>query len=328
MGMEAADKVNKSRGGGLRKGRLGNTSRHRDTMKRRNSLWGYFFISPFIVGCVFLFAIPLALSLIYSFNTLKVTGSGYELVFAGLDNYKEIFLVDTEFRKNLVSSLSQMVLQVPIIVIFSFFAAVLLNAKFRGRTIARSVFFLPVILTSGVIISLETSDVLLNSMQQVASGGGSSWTSGDSAGLFDVAELLQVTGIAPEAVSFLMQAVDGIYDITVASGVQIIIFLAGLQSISPSVYEAASVEGATGWEAFWKITFPMINSLILVNTIYSIIDYSIKSTNVVMQQIQWTSVRTVEYGLGAAMAWAYFVPVLVILGVVGALISRKTFYYD
>ena len=299
-----------------------------DAIKKRNILWGYIFIAPFIIGFVFLFAIPLVKSLIYSFNTLKVTGDGYELIPVGLGNYKQIFLVDTEFRKNLLESLTQMWYQVPITVIFSFFAAVLINAKFRGRTAARSIFFLPVILTSGVIIALESSDILLNSMSQVIYGDQSSWMNGDSATLFDIATVLKSTGLGTSIIDYLINMVDGIYDITIASGVQIIIFLAGLQSISPSIYEAASVEGATGWESFWKITFPMIGSLILVNTLYTIIDYSMKTTNVVMKQIEWTTVRTVEYGIGSAMAWSYFIPVLIILGVVGLFISRRTFYYD
>ena len=127
---------------------------------------------------------------------------------------------------------------------------------------------------------------------------------------------------------FLSNAINGIYDIVVASGVQILIFLAGLQSISPSRYEASSMEGATAWENFWKITFPMISPIILVNSVYTIIDLFTNETNEMMKNIKSTIFNDIKYGYGSAMAWIYFVCIAVILLIVGGLISRKVFYYD
>ena len=127
---------------------------------------------------------------------------------------------------------------------------------------------------------------------------------------------------------FLSNAINGIYDIVVASGVQILIFLAGLQSISPSLYEASSMEGATAWENFWKITFPMISPIILVNSVYTIIDLFTNETNEMMKNIKSTIFNDIKYGYGSAMAWIYFVCIAVILLIVGGLISRKVFYYD
>jgi ABC-type sugar transport system permease subunit len=113
-----------------------------------------------------------------------------------------------------------------------------------------------------------------------------------------------------------------------ASGIQIIIFLSGLQTITPSMFEAAKIEGATSWECFWKITFPMISSLILVNIVYSVVDYFIRTDNAVMEKIRVTLLQRLEYGFSTAMAWVYFLAVILILGLVSALISKKVYYYD
>ena len=140
--------------------------------------------------------------------------------------------------------------------------------------------------------------------------------------------LLEYTDLPVSAINFLASAVNGIYSIIIASGVQILIFLAGLQSISPSLYEASAMEGATAWESFWKITFPMISPLILVNSIYTIIDSFTSETNAIMKDIKATIFDEVKYGLGSAMAWIYFVCIAIILLIVGGIISRHVFYND
>ena len=127
---------------------------------------------------------------------------------------------------------------------------------------------------------------------------------------------------------YVIDLVDQVYDIAIASGIQIIIFLSGLQTISPSMYEAAKIEGCTAWESFWKITFPMISSMILVNLIYTIVDFCTKSNSDLMTLITNTLYLNFDYGLTAAMSWVYFVIIMGILGILSFIITRWVYYYD
>lgn len=300
------------------------------TMTKKQAIVGYLFILPFLLGFIFLVFFPLLESMKYSFSRVQVTTTGYKLIGVKLSNYHQLIFIDPNFRKDLLDSIIQIVTNVPLIVIFSFFAANLLNQKFKGRAIARSVFFLPVILTSGIIIAMENSDIMLSTLnntigQQAALNGSDASASTQ---LLNLREMLYSTSISPIFITYIVKAVDGIYSIVVASGVQILIFLAGLQSIPKSLFEASNIEGATAWENFWKITFPMISSLILVNIVYTIIDSFTRPTNSMMQKIHDVAFASSNYGLSAAMSWLYFVAILIIIGVVVLAISRKLFYYD
>jgi ABC-type sugar transport system permease subunit len=234
------------------------------------------------------------------------------------------FAIDPDFNLQLLNSLWQMFAQVPLVLIFSFFAANLLNQKFHGRTAARSIMFLPVIISSGVIVALENSDLLVGTLSTTTDLSGGELVSFLNVSTF----LMEYTSLPDSVISVLSSAVNGLYDIIIVSGVQILIFLAGLQSISPSLYEASSMEGATQWENFWKITFPMISPLILVNSIYTVIDLFTNETNEMMTEIKNTIFKEIDYGYGSAMAWIYFVCIVVILALVGGIISRRVFYYD
>jgi ABC-type sugar transport system permease subunit len=272
---------------------------------------------------VFLFFVPLINSLHYSFSTLKVNDTGFSVEPAGWLNYKNALFQDERYVRTLTESMINMFLNVPLIVIFSLFAAVLINQRFRGRALARAIFFLPVILASGVIAAVDASDYA-----QTIIGNATTQSNGES-GLFknlDFAILLYRSGVNFQIVEFFLGAVGRIYQIITASGVQILIFLAGLQSISGSLYEASKIEGATNYESFWKITFPMISPLILTNVIYSIIDNLLTSPTTA--QIRDTAFRQYQFGLSASMAWIYFVVISIFLWIVTLLISRKVFYYD
>lgn len=296
------------------------------TLSGREALAGVAFILPFLIGFFGIFLPMVMESVRYSFSNMEVSQSGYVLSPAaqnGLEHYLRALTIDPDFNRRLLAGIGQILVQVPLVIIFSFFAANLLNQNFPGRALARSIFFFPVILTSGVILGLENSDLLLRTMS--ASG----MTSDEAQVLFHVTGFLtEYTDLPVSVVNFLSNAVNGVYDIVVASGVQILIFLAGLQSISPSLYEASSMEGATAWESFWKITFPMISPIILVNSVYTIIDLFTNETNWMMNHIKWTIFTEVKYGYGSAMAWIYFICIAVILLVAGGIISRKVFYYD
>lgn len=298
------------------------------TLRGKDAIAGYLFILPFLIGFFGIFLNMLIKSISFSFSNMEVGGSGYILHKAannGFEHYIRALTIDPDFNLNLINAIRDMATKVPLIIIFSLFAANMLNQKYHGRAIARSIFFLPVILTSGIILGVEQSDLLLTSMSTAEEA-----VDVDSLQNFlNMANFLtNYTALPRNVIAFLSDAVNGIYDIVIASGVQILVFLAGLQSISPSLYEASAVEGATGWENFWKITFPMISPLILVNALYTIIDSFTSAGNAMMDTIRRTIFTDVKYGFGSAMAWIYFIAIALILSVVGGLISRKVFYYD
>lgn len=293
----------------------------------KEAISGLLFILPFLIGFFGVFLPLIIESLHFSFSDMQVTAEGYSLTQTtqnGLGNYIRAFTIDPDFNLMLLTNIGQIVVKVPLVLIFSFFAANLLNQKFYGRTMARSIMFLPVIISSGVIIALESSDLLVSTMSETTQLSGSEL----AAALNVVSFLTEYTALPVSVISILSTAVQGLYDIVIASGVQILIFLAGLQSISPSLYEASAIEGATKWESFWKITFPMISSLILVNSVYTVINLFINENNEMMKEIKNTIFTEIDYGYGSAMAWIYFICIGVLLLIVGGLISRHVFYYD
>lgn len=292
------------------------------TLEQKKSWSGVLFATPLMLGLILLFILPLIQSFRYSLSSLSLIPGGFSIDYEGFGHYTSLFTTNPDFTRRLVEAVVNMVVNVPIIIIFSLFAAVLLNQKFKGRSFARAIFFLPVILASSAIANLDVSSFVGST---VSSSSGSS-SSGDMLQSFELKKMMLEAGMAEFLVEYITGAVDRIYDIISSSGVQILIFLAGLQSISPSLYEASKIEGATGYEIFWKVTFPMMTPLILTNTVYSIIDsFSNNPINVLISQ---TAFRTFDFGLSAAMSWVYFLVVTIILAVSAGLISRKVFYYD
>ncbi|MBM7542631.1 carbohydrate ABC transporter permease [Amphibacillus cookii] len=285
-------------------------------------LWGLLFVSPWLFGFIFFFFVPLLTSLQYSFSTIEASSEGLNVTFTGLSNYIEALAVNPNFNRQLVESLFEIVIDVPLILIFSLFIAVLLNQEFFGRSVARSIFFLPVILASGVILGLEAESLVQEINQQNANAGGLA----NALGAFELERIMLRAGVNDYVVNYLTGAVSRIYDIVSQSGVQILIFLAGIQTISPQIYEASKMEGATGYEAFWKITLPMVSPLILVNLIYTIIDSFSRSP--VTELIMSTGFDNLNFGLSSAMAWVYFISIMLILAISTYLISKKVFYQE
>ncbi|WP_160034592.1 carbohydrate ABC transporter permease [Paenibacillus sp. An7] len=293
------------------------------SLEQKNRYYGLYFILPWFAGFLFLFMIPLLSSFRYSLSNLQVTDEGFSLDFIGLSNYREALLSHESYVRVLTESVMNIAINTPLVIIFSLFFAVLLNQKFRGRVIARAIFFLPVILASGIIASIENGDL----MQSVVRSAND--TTGGSLSFMKNLELtimLVESGINVTLVEYLTGAVSRIYEIVSQSGVQILIFLAGLQSISPSLYEAAKIEGSTGYEAFWKITFPMISPLILTNLVYTIINSFISDDT--SRLVVDTAFKNFDFGLSAAMAWMYFAVIALVLWVTTLIVSRKVFYQD
>lgn len=291
-------------------------------LQRRKAIAGYIFIAPFILGFLVFMVKPFCQSLYMSFCNVEVGAGSFNSVFQGIDNYKRAFTYDPKFTRQLVEEISRMTVDSVAIMVFSFFVALILNQKFKGRALVRAIFFLPVILSSGVILGLETDNQLMDQLQVAIEE-----TTTNISITGAVEEILRTAGVGVRAFEKVFEVIDKIYDIAISSGIQIIIFLSGLQTISSSMYEAADIEGCTKWESLWKITFPMISSMFLVNWIYTIIDFCMRSDNKVIDQIT-DSILQIDYGFASAMTWIYFVVVIAFVGISSLIISRGVYYYD
>lgn len=293
-------------------------------LQKRKAISGYLFISPFIIGFLTFMIKPLFQSLYMSFSDVQLGAGEFKNVWKGLDNYNYAFRVDANFVRLLTEELSRMAIYSVAIMVFSFFVALVLNQKFKGRALVRSVFFLPVILASGVMLKLDSDNALMAAVAatvEVNAGG--------TTGITDALQnILRTTGVGVRAFETLFEVIDNIYDVAISSGIQIIIFLSGLQTISVSMYEAADIEGCTKWESLWKITFPMVSSLFLVNWIYTVVDFCMRSDNEVIDKITTYMNVNLNYGLASAMAWTYFVLVMAIIGVSSLIISKGVYYYE
>ena len=303
------------------------SKRRGSSMAKRNAIAGILWTLPFTIGFIAFMLVPMFESAQMAFSnvTIDIQNHSYVKEWAGLKNFDYILNVDPMYKRQLLESLGNMGLQIVAVLIFSYFVAFLLNQEFKGRAFVRAMFFLPVILSSGILLNLDTNNSLVNSISTLIkeSNNAASRVTG-------VLEDILASGNSQ--MSDLMQTifdlVNSVYDIAIASGIQIIIFLSGLQTIPASMYEASKMEGCTGWERFWKITFPMTSSLIIVNVVYSIIDFCTRSDNVVMSQVKAQMLQKMDYGLTSAMAWMYFACIGVIVGLVTFIISKWVYYYE
>ncbi|MBQ4556743.1 MAG: sugar ABC transporter permease [Clostridia bacterium] len=299
------------------------------SLDKRKAHAGWVFVAPFLIGFVLIYLPIIFDSIKFSFHEIDpVRTGGYTLTWVGLNNYQEALFVNPDYVKTLISGIQQLILEVPSIVIFSLFIAVLLNDKIAGRAAFRAILFVPVILSTGLIESIDASNNLSEFMDAEAGiedGTGASAAAQLSAAI-DLEALFANMKVGTGLVEYVANAVDGISDIVNRSGVQILIFLAGLQSISPAIYESCRMDGATTWETFWKITFPMISPMILVNAFYTIIDAFTSESNAVMKLIDSVYSQPDGNVLSSAMAWMYFLIVILILCAVGGIMSAFVFY--
>jgi ABC-type sugar transport system permease subunit len=296
------------------------------TLMQKRAITGLIFISPWLVGFIVFYLISFIKTIQFSLSTVSVGDTGgYTLAFKGLSNFKYALFQDAEFNQILVDSVKNMLIDVPLIIFFSLFMAILLNQKFKGRTIIRAIFFIPVIMNAGAINdALELARQLIaGGLSAVASEVGAS-TSGLNVSYFF--ETFSDLGMPMSVIDYLIGAVSRTYDIVRASGVQIIIFLAALQSVPGSLYEVSKIEGATSYETFWKVTFPMVTPLILTNVVYTIVDSFVTSD--IVDMAYNVAITDHKYGISSAMSLLSTGVVGVILVIVGILISRKTFYYN
>lgn len=288
------------------------------------------FVMPFVLSFIIIYLPIIIDSIKYSFNKIKIgQGGGYTLEFVGWENYQEALFVDPQFVQTLTSGIQQLIFDIPAIVIFSLFMAVLLNQKMVGRAAFRAIFFIPVIISTGIIDKIDQANTMLDYMENVEEGindGSGQNTTNEILSAVDIERLFDNMKVGTELVDYVVTMVNNVYNIINRSGVQMLIYLAGLQSISPSIYESCDIDGATAWETFWKITFPMISPMILVNAIYTVIDSFTSQSNQVMTYISNVYDKAGGNVLSSAMAWIYFLIVLIIIGLVAALLSAYVFY--
>lgn len=299
------------------------------TLTQKRMVNGYMFILPWLIGFIIFYVKSIIQSVQFSLSELSVGAvGGYELEYVGLDNFIYAFREHGTFKQVLTTSVGNMLLDIPLIIFFSLFMAILLNREFRGRTLVRAIFFLPVILNSSAISgALELS-------QQMMAGGisaGSSQMAADAASSTGVdvgyyINLFKDLAMSDQVLDYIVAAVGRINNIITASGVQIVIFLAALQAIPGSMYEVAKIEGATAYETFWKVTFPMVMPHIITNVVYTVIDNFAGSEVVTLAyDVAFTSF---DYGLSSVFSLVSTVITLLILVLIVGFIQKRTFYYN
>ncbi len=294
----------------------------------RRAMYGYIFILPFILGFIFFMIKPLAQSLKMSFCDVVISNQGFSMSLNHLANYKRALLIDPEFNRLLTESVTTMIYRSLATIVFSFFVALILNQKFKGRTLARSIFFLAVILSSGVLVGLEYNNTLMQQLKATIEEAGNTNSITEVLEQILVSNTGGINATSTKLFNILFEIIDSIYDVAMASGIQIIIFLSGLQNISPSMYEAAQMEGCTAWESLWKITVPMVSPLMLVCWVYTIVDFFMKTDNQVMSKINDQMVIQLNYGFSSAMAWIYFLVCMALIGLSSLIISKVVYNYD
>lgn len=308
----------------LRKKHVGNL------MDRKNRA-GYLFIAPFLFGMLFIFLPALAESFKYSLEFAAIKFNYVEQEYIGFENYVEAVTNDTDFLPMLYSAIRGTLVDLVVILFFSFFIANVLNQKFIGRGAARTIFFLPVLVATGIIAGADVNNMATSFFSSSSNTGESISTafSGNFSSFFDLRSLLESANLNSALTGVIIYAVDNTYSVVNSSGVQILIFISALQSIPSSLFEASKVEGATKWEEFWKITFPILTPMILVNIVYTIIDSFTNPKYEILQYIldnSFTHSRGIGYA--CAMSWMFFVIILLCLGIICGILSKRIQYLD
>ena len=267
----------------------------------REALYGYSFVILWVLGFALFTLVPLIQTFLYSLNQVTVSATGIDLVFVKWDNYSRALFTDPTFVQTLIEYVIETAASVPIVIIFSLIIAMFLNMKFRFKGFFRTIFFLPVVITSGPVIQELTAQGA-TSVPEIANSAA-------------VAEFL--AQLPPSISTPVQYLLTSFILILWFSGVQILIYLSSLQKIDKSVYEAASIDGASSWEAFWKITLPSLSTTTMINVVYTIITLSHFSENKIIRYISGQT-YAVQGGIGysSAMSFLYFGVLVLLLAIV------------
>ncbi|MBQ4332959.1 MAG: sugar ABC transporter permease [Clostridia bacterium] len=288
------------------------------SLEKQRSRWGWIFLAPWLLGIAVFFLWPMIQTGIYSFSKLVVGADGFEANPVGFENYLHFFTKDSYFLNNLVTSLLETIPSTLLIITFSTMIALVLRAEFPMRGLARAVFFLPVIIASGPVISILENQVMMN-----GSVGAETTTY-----LFQAPDLTLVfadLGVPEKILESITSIINEIFDLMWKSGVQILLMLAALNTIPGSFYEVAMMEGATAWEKFWKITLPTLSPTLVVVIIYTLIDGFTDYDNLIIQTIN-SYYTDNNYAYSATVGMIYCICVLAVVGLVSWIMSRVAFY--
>ena len=283
---------------------------------RKKRLYGRLFILPWEIGFVIFFMIPLAQSFLFTFSKVDIGQDNFTTQFVGLENIRYVLYHAANYVNNLVDALTSFIYSIPLVVALSLIVGVVLNQKFPGRTVFRSIFFLPVIIATGVVMTYIQGDAAAEAMR---SGSSATVNTG-----IDITAILQGMHLSSSVTDFLVDFVNRIFDLFWDCGVQIVLFISGLQSIPEQLYDVSRVEGANKWEEFWYVTFPMLSGTTLLVTVFTAIEMFIDPSNAVIRQA-YTAMQQQIYDQSAAMMWIYFAIVGTILGLVVLLLQKKLF---
>ena len=286
----------------------------------KRKIAGWLFVLPWVIGALVFFVQPLIMTIYYSFVRVEINPDVGGLVYQPLENgvfqnYVEAFAKDPNYVWYYRNVLAPMLGSIPAVLVFSLFIANILSKPFRGRAFIRAIFFLPVIITSGVVISVMKNNLATTSLTDATA----------AISLFDTSRLihiLQQSGMPQGLVDYISNTVSGVMDLVWKSGVQILIFMAGILAIPSTYYEVCAAEGATSWEAFWKVTFPLLLPHMMINLIYSMVELLASYDNTLMRYIIETIYTKVQFSYGSALAWIYFVVILVFIGLLLLILAR------
>ncbi len=278
----------------------------KNSLERNRARAGYTFIAHWVLGLLLFFIVPLINSIWYGFNDITIEPGGVGKEFVGLKEFKYLLTEDTTYVDELFDSIGLMFYSLPIIIALSLILAVLLNQPFKGRTVFRAIFFIPVLLSNSVVMMQLNGELV---KMPLLSGGT------EGTGIINYNEVIASLNFPDQVTPFLVFLLSNTVDLIWSCGVQTILFLAGLQSISPSFYEVSKIEGANKWEEFWLITVPSLRHIISLVLIFTMIELFTTMDNIVVGRAYSEMVER-HYGPSSAMLWIYFLIVVVIIGII------------
>lgn len=280
-------------------------------IEKVRSGYGYRFITPWLIGQLLFVLVPIISSIGYSFSTVSILSGEVETVFNGIGNYRDMLKDNPLYVDNLRDAVGSMFTSLPIIVSLSMVMALILNQKFRGRLVFRAIFFLPVIIASGVVMYVLSDDALGVPLFSMSSG-----VEYEYGGVIDFNAILGDLQLPTQISKLFSEYLGNVFGLIWSCGVQIILFLAGIQGIPEQLYEVSKIEGATKWEEFWYLTVPMLKDVILLVLVYTMITLFTAVDNPVMEQAYSIMQDSQVYDVSSAMLWGYFVIVGVVMGIV------------
>ncbi len=270
--------------------------------------YGLGFSAIWIIGFILFFAYPVTQSLWYSFTNVSVDVDGVHTTFVGIEHYKYYLGVHPNYTNWLSLDITSILYSLPIILLVSLVLALLLNQKFRGRLFFRALYFVPVIIASGVVIGL-----LFQTTSEDLTSAGVNAALTDS--MFSIEDVIGWLDMPDKVAEVVKSIINNIFDLLWSCGIQTVLFIAGLQSIPRTLYEASKVEGATKWEEFWFITFPSLGSVTLLVSVYTMVDVFTKEDNMLIEKT-YEMINKGNFDETSAMLWIYFAAVGAIMGVI------------